>query len=202
MRVIFLNISPFSNSKDDVLTLLIHLGYLAYDSKTHKATIPNLEVADAFGDAVSREGWAYVATAIQDSDDLLEATMKGDCEKVATALEKTHESVASVLEYNNEASLSAAVILAYYTARRYYEIVHELPAGKGFTDLAFLPRRNTELPAMIIELKYDRDADTAIKQIKEKHYDGKLKEYFGNLIMVGINYDKDTKKHTCRIEQA
>ncbi|MCC8102027.1 MAG: AAA family ATPase, partial [Clostridiales bacterium] len=121
-------ISTFQNdmtsfhSKDDVLTLLIHLGYLTYDSKTCKATIPNLEVADAFGDAVSGEGWAYVATAIQDSDDLLEATRKGDCEKVATALGKTHESVASVLEYNNEASLSAAVILAYYTARRYYEV--------------------------------------------------------------------------------
>ncbi|MCD8103771.1 MAG: ATP-binding protein [Lachnospiraceae bacterium] len=201
-------ISTFQNdmtsfhSKDDVLTLLIHLGYLAYDSKTHKAAIPNLEVADAFGDAVSGKGWAYVATAIQDSDNLLEATMKGDCEKVATALEKTHESVASVLEYNNEASLSAAVILAYYTARRYYEIVHELPTGKGFADLSFLPRRNTDSPAMIVELKYDKDADTAIKQIKEKRYDGKLKEYFGNLIMVGINYDKGTKKHTCLIEQA
>lgn len=190
------------NSKDDVLTLLIHLGYLAYDSKTHKATIPNLEVADAFGDAVSGEGWAYVATAIQESDDLLEATIRGNCEKVAAALEKTHESVASVLEYNNEASLSAAVVLAYYTARRYYEIVHEFPTGKGFADLAFLPRRNTDSPALIIELKYDKDADTAIKQIKEKRYDGKLKEYFGNLIMVGINYDKNTKKHTCLIEQA
>ncbi len=190
------------NSKDDVLTLLIHLGYLAYDPKTQKAAIPNLEVADAFGDAVSGNGWAYVATAIQDSDDLLEATIKGDCEKVAIALEKTHESVASVLEYNNEASLSAAIILAYYTARRYYEIVHELPAGKEFADLAFLPRRNTDSPALIVELKYDKDADTAINQIKEKRYEGKLNEYFGNLIMVGINYDKDTKKHTCRIERA
>ncbi len=201
-------ISTFQNdmtsfrSKDDVLTLLIHLGYLAYDSKTQKASIPNLEVADAFGDAVSGKGWAYVATAIQDSDNLLEATMKCDCEKVAAVLEKTHESVASVLEYNNEASLSAAVILAYYTARRYYEITHELPVGKGFADLAFLPRRNTDSPAMIVELKYDKDADTAIRQIKEKRYDGKLKEYFGNLIMVGINYDKDTKKHVCLIEQA
>ncbi len=201
-------VSTFQNdvtsfhSKDDVLTLLIHLGYLAYDSKTQKASIPNLEVADAFGDAVSGKDWAYIATAIQESDDLLEATIRGDCEKVAAALEKTHESVTSALEYNNEASLSAAVILAYYTARRYYEIVHELPAGKGFADLAFLPRRNTDSPALIIELKYDKDADTAIRQIKEKRYDGKLRAYFGNLLMVGINYDKDTKKHTCLIEQA
>ncbi len=190
------------NNKDDVLTLLIHLGYLTYDGITEKISIPNLEVAGAFGDAVRNTNWEYVATAIQDSDDLLEATMKGDCEKVAIALEKTHESVASVLEYNNEASLSAAVILAYYTARRYYEIVHELPSGKGFADLAFLPRRNTDSPALIVELKYDKDADAAIRQIKEKRYEGTLKKYFGNLIMVGINYDKGTKKHTCLIERA
>ncbi len=201
-------ISTFQNditsfhSKDDVLTLLIHLGYLAYDSRLNKASVPNLEVADAFGDAVSGGGWAYVATAIQDSDDLLEATISGNCEKVADSLEKIHESVASVLEYNNEASLSTAVTLAYYTARRYYEIVRELPAGKGFADLIFLPRRNTDSPALIVELKYDKDVDSAIRQMKEKRYDGRLKEYFGNLIMVAINYDRTTKKHTCLIEQA
>ncbi len=200
-------ISTFQNdmtsfkSKDDVLTLLIHLGYLAYDSKTQKATIPNLEVAGAFGDAVSGSGWAYVATAIQESDDLLDATIAGDCDKVADVLEKTQEGVASVLEYNNEASLSAAIMLAYYTSRRYYEIIHELPTGKGFADLAFFPRRDTEYPAMIVELKYDKDADTAIRQIKEKRYEGRLKEYFGNLLMVGINYEKETKQHSCVIER-
>jgi len=189
------------NSKDDVLTLLIHLGYLAYNSKTQKATIPNLEVAGAFGDAVGGTDWAYVAEAIKDSDNLLDATIQGKAEKVADALEKAHEGVCSALEYNNEASLSASIILAYYTARRHYEIVHELPAGKGFADLAFLPRKNSDYPAMVIELKYNQDADTAIRQIKEKRYDGRLKEYFGNLIMVGINYDKETKKHTCVIER-
>jgi len=201
-------ISTFQNdiisfkNKDDVLTLLIHLGYLTYDSAAEKVSIPNLEVAGAFGDAVRNTNWEYVAAAIQDSDDLLEATIGGNSEKVAAALEKTHESVASALEYNNEASLSAAVILAYYTARRYYEIVHELPAGKGFADLAFLPRRNTDFPALVVELKYDKDADTAIKQIREKRYDGRLKQYFGNLTMVGINYDKSTREHTCIIERA
>ncbi len=195
------DIVSFSN-KDDVMTLLIHLGYLSYDSNKQKVKIPNMEVAEAFGDAVSETDWAYVATAIQDSDNLLDATLQGESEKVAVALEKTHESVTSILEYNNEASLSAAIMLAYYTARRQYEIIHELPAGKGFADLAFLPRRNSDYPAMVIELKYDKDADTAIRQIKERRYDGQLKEYFGNLLMVGINYDKETKKHTCVIEQA
>ncbi|MCD8370822.1 MAG: ATP-binding protein [Clostridiales bacterium] len=200
-------ISTFQNdmtsfkNKDDVLTLLIHLGYLAYDTRTQKTRIPNLEVAEAFGDAVNGTGWAYVATAIQDSDNLLEATIQGKCENVAEALERTHESVASVLEYNNEASLSAAIVLAYYTARRQYEIIHELPTGKGFADLAFLPRRTSDYPALLIELKYDKDADTAIRQIKERRYDGQLKKYFGNLVMAGINYDKITKKHTCVIER-
>ncbi|MCD7807223.1 MAG: PD-(D/E)XK nuclease domain-containing protein, partial [Lachnospiraceae bacterium] len=174
----------------------------AYDSRTQKVTIPNLEVVGAFGDAVSGTGWEYVAAAIQDSDNLLEATIQGNNEKVAAALERAHESIASVLEYNNEASLSAAVILAYYTARRQYEIVHELPAGKGFADLAFLPRRNTDYPAMVVELKYDKDADTAMRQIKERRYDGQLRRYFGNLLLVGINYDRETKKHTCVIERA
>ncbi|MCC8097208.1 MAG: ATP-binding protein [Eubacterium sp.] len=201
-------ISTFQNdmtsfkSKDDVLTLLIHLGYLTYNSKTQKASIPNLEVSGAFGDAVSVTNWAYVADAIRDSDELLEATIEGNCEKVAAVLEKTHESVTSVLEYNNEASLRAAIIIAYYTARRHYEIIHELPAGKGFADLAFIPLKYSDYPAMIIELKYDKDADTAIKQIKERRYDGRLKEYFGNLLIVGINYDRETKKHTCVIEKA
>ncbi|MCD7889687.1 MAG: ATP-binding protein [Oscillospiraceae bacterium] len=201
-------VSTFQNdmtsfrNKDDVLTLLIHLGYLAYDSKTQKATIPNLEVAGAFGDAVGETNWVYVASAIKDSDDLLDATIAGKADKVADALEKAHEGACSVLEYNNEASLSAAIVLAYYTARRQYEIVHELPTGKGFADLAFLPRKYSDYPAMVVELKYNQDVDTAIKQIKEKRYDGKLKEYFGNLIMVGINYDKETKKHTCVIEKS
>ena len=201
-------VSTFQNdmtsfrNKDDVLTLLIHLGYLAYDDNTEKATIPNLEVAGAFGDAVGETDWSYVATAIKDSNDLLDATIAGKADKVADALEKAHEGVCSALEYNNEASLSAAIVLAYYTARRHYEIVHELPTGKGFADLAFLPRKYSDYPAMVVELKYNQDADTAIRQIKEKRYDGRLKEYFGNLIMVGINYDKETKKHTCVIEKA
>ncbi|MCC8029697.1 MAG: PD-(D/E)XK nuclease domain-containing protein, partial [Lachnospiraceae bacterium] len=111
----------------------------------------------------------------------------------------------SVLRYNNEASLSSTIMIAYYTARRFYKIVPEFPQGKGFADLCFLPRKDTDKPVMIIELKHDKDADTAIRQIHENRYDGDLKKYFGNLLLVGINYDKDaagtnTKKHPCIIE--
>ncbi|MCD8325006.1 MAG: ATP-binding protein [Clostridiales bacterium] len=200
------DVTSFKN-KDDVLTLLIHLGYLGYNSDTRKVFIPNREVADAFADAVSGDGWGELGRLIQDSEDLLDATIQGDSEAVAEALDRVHDLNSSVLRYNNEASLSAAVMIAYYTARRFYKIVPEFPQGKGFADLAFLPAKGSDKPAMLIELKYDRSADSAIRQIKEKRYDGDLKQYFGELLLVGINYDKnakgaDAKKHTCVIEHA
>lgn len=207
------NISTFQNdivsfkSKDDVLTLLIHLGYLSYNATTKKVVIPNQEVADAFGDAVNGDEWKEIGELIQNSEDLLEATLQGNSEAVADALEKVHYANSSILRYNNEASLSSAIMIAYYTARRFYKIVPEFPQGTGFADLAFLPRKGVDMPAMIIELKYNKDAETAIKQIHENRYDGDLKKYYGNLLLVGINYDKNAKgknakKHSCVIERA
>ena len=206
------NISKFQNDmtsfkrKDDVLTLLIHLGYLSYDEETGKSSIPNQEVAEVFSDAVDQEGWEDIEEMIQESDDLLEATLRGDTEAVATALEKAHAVNSSILQYNNEASLSCAITIAYYTAKRYYSIFRELPTGKGFADIVFIPRKDTDKPAMIIELKYDQNADTAIRQIHENRYEGDLKEHFGNLLLVGINYDREAKgenakKHSCVIEK-
>lgn len=200
------DLTSFKN-KNDVLTLLIHLGYLAYDQAAREVYIPNLEVMEAFEDAVSGEKWGEIGKALSNSEKLLNATFRKDETMVAEALEIIHESVTSVLQYNNEASLSCAITIAYYTAKRYYSIVRELPAGKGFADLAFIPRRGVDKPAMIVELKYRKDADTAIRQIHDNRYDGVLKEYFGNLLLVGINYDKGTKgknakKHSCIIESA
>ncbi|MCD7788111.1 MAG: ATP-binding protein [Firmicutes bacterium] len=190
-------------SRDDVLTLLVHLGYLAYDETERGTYIPNLEVSDSFEAAVEGREWGIVEKAIADSDKLLDATIKGDADAVAAALEKIHESNFSILKYNDENSLSCAVTIAYYTARSHYRIIREFPSGRGFADIAFLPYKNTDKPAMIVELKYNKDADTAIRQIKEKRYDGKMREYCGsdNLILVGINYDRETKKHSCLIER-
>ncbi|MCD8019588.1 MAG: ATP-binding protein [Clostridiales bacterium] len=207
-----IKISTFQNdltsfqNRNDVLTLLVHLGYLAYDSTKREAYIPNLEVAEAFEDAVSSEKWGAVGEAIADSENLLKATLQEDARAVADALERIHESVASVLQYNNEAALSCAITIAYYTAKRYYSIIRELPAGKGFADLAFLPRKGVDKPAMIVELKYDKDADTAIQQIHDNRYHGALKDCCGNLLLVGINYDNkakgtDAKRHSCVIER-
>ncbi|MCD7921204.1 MAG: AAA family ATPase [Clostridiales bacterium] len=199
------DITSFMN-KDDVLTLLIHLGYLGYNAERQKTFIPNQEVADAFADAVRGDGWKEVGDLIQESEDLLEATIRCDADAVADALEKVHHLNSSVLQYNNEAALRSAIMIAYYTARRIYKIVPEFPQGKGFADLVFLPRRGSDQPVMIVELKCDKDADTAIRQIHENRYGGDLKKYFGNLLLVGINYDKDTKgtnakKHSCIIEK-
>ncbi|MCD8369410.1 MAG: ATP-binding protein, partial [Clostridiales bacterium] len=183
------DVTSFAN-KDDILTLLIHLGYLAYDETESEVYIPNLEVAEAFKSAVKGTSWKEVSRLLSQSEKLIRATINGDSEAVAAALELAHESCTSVLEYNDENSLSCAITLAYYTARNYYEIYRELPAGKGFADLVFFPRRNTDKPALLIELKYNKSADSAINQIKDNRYDGKLKEYMGELLLVGINYNK------------
>lgn len=194
------------SSRDDVLTLLIHLGYLAYDERKGEVYIPNLEVTDAFKTAVKGTKWDEVNKSLSQSEKLLQATINGDAELVAEALELAHETCASSLVYNDENSLSCAILLAYYTAQNSYEIFRELPTGKGFADYAFIPRRDTSKPAMIIELKYNKSADSAIRQIHDNRYDGKLKAFSGKILLVGVNYDKEMKGkkrkyHTCIIEE-
>lgn len=120
---------------------------------------------------------------------------------VAQGIDKAHREI-SILKYNDENSLSCTINLAFYFAREYYTIVRELPSGKGFADICFIPRKiHSEKPAVIIELKWDKDAKGAIEQIKERHYVETLKEYKGNLLLAGINYDKKSKKHECVIEE-
>ena len=112
-----------------------------------------------------------------------------------------HSENVSILSYNNENSLACVIALAYYSARRHYTIVREMPAGKGFADLVFIPRQTSNKPAMIVELKWDKTAQNAISQIKEKNYTDVLKNYRGDILLVGINYDTKTKKHSCAIEK-
>ena len=73
--------------------------------------------------------------------------------------------------------------------------------SKGFADIAFIPKRSSNKPAMIVELKWNRDADTAIAQIHSRNYAGKLAAYGGDMLLVGIDYDKDKKEYRCRIER-
>ena len=129
------------NTKDDVLTLLVHLGYLAYDSAKREVYIPNQEVADEFKNAVEYSGWEGVSAALRSSEELLDATLRGDAAYVANALDQVHMANTSVLSYHNELSLSCAITIAYYVAQKDYILIRELPAGKGFADIVFLPRK-------------------------------------------------------------
>lgn len=177
-------------SRDEVLTVLIHLGYLAYDCISKEVYIPNEEVRSSFANAIHKSSWKHVSDAIRRSDVLLKATWNKDTEAVAEGIEKVHDANSSILNYNDENSLSCAITLAYYNAINEYTLIRELPTGKGFADIVFLPRKYSDKPAMIVELKWDKDANGAISQIRDKQYMKALEEYRGNLLLVGINYSK------------
>ena len=201
-----INIGTFHNdmttfaTRDDILTLLVHLGYLTYDVEKESVRIPNKEVAQEYINAISTMNWYGVAESVEDSRKLLEALWEMDADAIAAGVEKAHEEI-SILQYNDENSLSCTIHLAFYFAREYYTMVRELPAGKGFADVCMLPRPcHLDKPAIVIELKWDKSAVGAIEQIKEKQYGNALKDYQGNLLLVGINYNKTTKKHECVIE--
>ena len=193
------------SSKDDALTALIHLGYLAYDAERKTVYIPNYEVATAFDAAIQTGSWTEIAKTISNCDDLLFETIDGNAAQVAAYIELAHETYTSILTYNDENSLSCVLTMAYFTAPAYYNIIRELPAGKGFADFVFIPRANAgNKPAMIVELKYNHSAETALKQIKEKRYQGALSNYTGKILLVGISYEtvgKNAKKHHCVIEE-
>lgn len=190
-------------TKDDVLTLLIHLGYLAYDSVKKEAFIPNKEIMGEFETAMSVSGWAEVMRILKASEKLLEDTLLGDEESVARGLDLAHMEAASILAYNDENALGCAIGLAYYSARKDYKLIRELPTGRGFADVVFLPLPSVRKPALVVELKYNKDAYTAIRQIKDRHYTQALEGYAGELLLVGINYDRDNrdKPHSCLIER-
>lgn len=204
---IHINTGTFENdmttfaSKDDVLTLLVHLGYLTYDSTEETAAIPNKEVSQEYVNAISTMDWHEVIRSVQESRRLLTALWEMDSQAVAEGIDRAHKEI-SVLEYNDENSLSCTINLAFYFAREYYTIIREMPSGKGFADICLIPRKmHMDKPAVVIELKWDKDAAGAIVQIKDKNYVDALKDYEGNLLLAGISYDKKSKIHTCIIER-
>lgn len=190
-------------TKDDVLTLLIHLGYLGYDAVTKEAFIPNKEIMGEFENAMSVGGWPEIMRVLKASEKLLEDTLRCDGKSVAEGLDRAHTEVASILTYNDENSLGCAIGLAYYSARKDYKIIRELPAGHGYADVVFLPLPFCDKPALVVELKYDQSAETALSQIKDRKYTRALEGYSGEVLLVGVNYDKDNKNkpHSCVIEK-
>lgn len=186
---------------DDVLTLLIHLGYLTYDRRSSEAFIPNQEIAQEFRNAIEGPEWDGVIRALDQSMNLLKSTWEMNEKAVADHVSAIHNETASILKYNDENSLTCTILMAYYSAKAFYlNPVLELPSGKGFADVVYLPRRNVERPALVIELKWKKSAQGAIQQIKEQQYASWIEDYTGEILLVGIDYN-DKKGHTCIIEK-
>lgn len=188
-------------TKDDILTLLVHLGYLTFDNRTAEVCIPNQEIQQEFLRSVRTGGWNGVAESLNRSGELLENTWVLNGNAVAEGIAAIHRDTASLLKYRDENSLTCTILMAYYSAKAYYlNPVMEMPAGKGFADVVYLPRRNVDRPALVIELKWKKSAEGALRQIKEREYASWVEGYTGEILLVGINYD-EAKGHTCVIER-
>ena len=210
---VIVDVSTFSNdmvtfhSKDDVLTLLIHLGYLAIKGSTNLGVIvhiPNEEIKLEFKTCVKNNNrYAGVYDLIKNTDVLLNDIWSLNSEAVAKIFDEAHQDHTSILTYNNENSLANVIAISLFlSTTNTYNVVRELPTGKGYADLVYLPKPSVNKPALLIELKFDKSAQTAITQIKEKNYLQFFKDYKGEVLLVGINYSKDTKTHQCIIERA
>ena len=197
----FQNDPAIINNKNDVFTVLIHLGYLAYDKTERRCYVPNMEVAGELRNAIEANNWTNVMDTLNASEDLLRDLLDGEADKVAAAIDAAHERNTSILKYNDENALACVINLALYTARNKYRIVREMPTGRGFADMVFVPWHNVNLPAIVVELKWKQSAQTALDQIRERHYPESMKDYTGEVILCGVNYDKETKVHTCVIER-
>ena len=210
---VIVDVSTFSNdmvtfhSKDDVLTLLIHLGYLAIKGSTNLGVIvhiPNEEIKLEFKTCVKNNNrYAGVYDLIKNTDVLLNDIWSLNSEVFAKIFDEAHQDHTSILTYNNENSLANVIAISLFlSTTNTYNVVRELPTGKGYADLVYLPKPGVNKPALLIELKFDKSAQTAITQIKEKNYLQFFKDYKGEVLLVGINYSKDTKTHQCIIEMA
>ena len=189
------------HSKDDVLTLLVHLGYLVYDVSSESVFIPNQEVKEEVLRAVKNVDNPELVQMVRESEQLLNATLCMDEETVARMLDKFHTEYSSPQFYNNEQSLRAVLRLAYISRVKDYLELQELPSGKGYADMVFLPKRGSGRPLMVVELKWNKSAEGAIAQIKERRYMQAVEDFGGEILLVGINYDEKSKKHFCKIEK-
>ena len=191
-------------NRDEVLTYMIHLGYLGYDQNRRSAFVPNEEIRQELTLAVENKKWSEMTAFWKNSASLLEATLDMDEEAIAESIEKIHTQYASGIQYNDENSLSSVLTIAYLSSMQYYfKPVREFPTGRGFADFVYIPKPEykADYPALVVELKWNKNAKTALQQIYEKKYPESIAEYTGEILLVGINYDKKTKKHECVIEE-
>ena len=199
-----LNVLGFSNDlesfqdKEEVLTALVHLGYLTY--KDGQVSIPNRELREEFSTTVKRLNWGTVSKLLNQSKQLLNATLQAEEEKVAGLLENVHDNMQEFKEYNNEHTLKCVIHLAYYAAQDLYELLFETPAGKGYADCVMKPKKKG-MPGIVIELKYNQSPEQGIIQIQDKKYASIFGQDVEEVILVAVNYDKKSKKHQCSIKK-
>lgn len=190
--------------RDDVLTLLIHLGYLTYNEATQRAHIPNEEIRLEFAKAIRQVKRDDTIRRVRESIQLIEDTVHGNEEAVARQIERMHEEE-SPLYYNNEQALRSVIKRAYFSYGDEYLMFEELPAGAGYADIVYLPKKDSILPALVIELKWNKSAQGAVEQIKDRRYPEALRGYGGDILLVGISYEREApageRKHQCRIEK-
>ena len=188
-------------SRDDVMVLLIHLGYLAYDGEAEKVYIPNEEIRQEFFLALKNSGHWEIAKLVKESDELLRAALNLNGEKVADAIEKMHSASTAPIFYDNEQALRSVIRLAFISCMEQFREIQELPSGNGYADMVYLPKKGSVMPIMLVELKWNKGAEGAIAQIKERNYPEVFEGYGSEVLLVGISYDERTKKHECVIEK-
>jgi hypothetical protein len=188
-------------SRDDVLTLLVHLGYLAYDMESESVHIPNEEIRREFIRAVKAGKHKELVRLIQNSDQLLEATLDMDGEAVGEIIEEAHNVGCAPIFYNNEQALRSVIRFAYISSVDEFLRVEELPSGRGYADVVYIPKKGSSKPIMVVELKWNKPVDSAIDQIKNRNYPQALENYGSDILLVGVSYDDKTKKHSCWIEK-
>ena len=213
-------------NRDDVLTLLIHLGYLGYDEESKTVRIPNEEIRKEFAGTIREVKRDETILRIRVSDQLIYDTVHQNADAVAAQIEKIHAEETAIGKpelrfasfgyrkaqptgftflYNDEQALRSVLKLAYFSYKDHYLKFEELPAGDGYADIVYLPKKNSMLPALVIEMKWNKSAEGAIAQIKDKRYPDAVKGLGCDILLVGLNYDKDApagnRKHTCVIEK-
>jgi hypothetical protein len=186
-------------SRDDALTLLVHLGYLCYDIGTGRARVPNEEVRRELRRAVGRSRHDRVARVMRDSMRLVEDVLAKDEQAVAAAFGRAHDAACAPVHYNGEQALRAVVKAALVAAVDDWACVDEMPSGHGYADVAYLPRRGSGKPALLVELKWDRPVGAAVDQVLARDYPQALRDLGVPVLVVAVTYDAKTKEHSCRI---
>lgn len=194
------------STRDEIYSAMVVYGFLSY--LNGKVCIPNRELMEKFDELlVKNESLGYVYRLAKESEKMLKATLAGDTLTMERILEFAHNTEVPLLSYNHETELSAIVNLVYLAARDSYRVEREDKAGTGYVDFIFYPY-DTTADCIILELKVDHTPDEAIAQIIDKKYALKFmpklagqRIYTGRILAVGIGYWKESKKHSCKVEE-